>query len=168
MVCACATRFFLFCEARQVKTYSPDLWLYPPHPKLVTILPDLTQRTVPIRSHWTNVWGRPSILLASQPVTMKTARKVREKEVRTAPQAEESWASSYQEGRSRIQSLWTAAVAKKFQLRSTTAWWICHCDVFWVLSSSVFAKLPWFFLIVYFYRWRPHIPNALRLKLLLI
>jgi hypothetical protein len=89
--------------------------------KTVTILPHLTRRTVQIRSHQTGVYWRPSVLLPSQPVTTATASKVRGKQVRTALQAEESSASSSEEGRSCIRRLQTPAAAKQqIQQKATT------------------------------------------------
>jgi hypothetical protein len=58
---------FLSRYARHLKTQRPDLRLYRSHPKLVTILPDLTRKSVQIRSHQTSVYWCPSILLHSQP-----------------------------------------------------------------------------------------------------
>jgi hypothetical protein len=121
------TRCFLPCYASPVKTKRPDLRFYRSQPKPVTILPDLTCRTVQIRSHQN--W-RASILLPPQTVTTTTARKVRGKEIRTVPQAKESATSSSEEGRSCIRRLRAAASAKHQVPQTATTlpriWALCN------------------------------------------
>jgi hypothetical protein len=102
-----------FCPAKPIKTQRPDLWLYRSQPKLVTILPGLTRRTVEICNHQTSICWHPSILLPSQPVTVTAVRKMQGQELRTAPQAEKSSASSSEKGRRCIQCVRTAAAAKQ-------------------------------------------------------
>lgn len=119
--CVCVqTGCFCPVKAGPLRPRDQIFRLYRCQPKLVIILGDVTRRNVEICSHETGVYWRLSVLLPSQLVTTTTARKVRGKEVWTAPQPEEPLASSSEEDRSCSQRPRTAAAAKEVQARPTT------------------------------------------------